>query len=176
MPEMYQCIRGLTESGQFLELGYVFLILWLASFANKSDVPFDFLVTQDLNQLKEELPMLLRLTPVMAMLGTLGMVAPKLSFLMTLLRLVVKPCQKSALWTLITLSTVTSIPLLFLPYFICGLGFFPSDGQSSVCISPRVVFGYTGMACAIQIFMVSLLPLLVLCVSSRVLIEGCLHI
>ena len=147
------CIRDRTNTEQFLELAYVFLVLWLTACAGKGNTPFEYLVTQDLDYLKDELPTLLRLTPIMAMIGTIGTVAPKLSFLLTLLRLVVKPCQRQALWVSIMLSTVTAIPLLFLPFFICGLGFV---GENSVLgISPKVVFGYTGFACAVQIFMVS---------------------
>ncbi|KAK3396953.1 hypothetical protein B0T20DRAFT_414900 [Sordaria brevicollis] len=133
------------------ELVYISLALWLTNYGYA--VPLMDIFAKDPNFLSSKLPTLLRWSPPVLLFGTWGTALSKISFCLTLLRLVknVTRWQTVALWFLLVSITGVTIVMSVIMFFQCHFSGFPSPIVSqSVCVGAKVVYHYTTFQCVYQ--------------------------
>ncbi|KAK1775483.1 hypothetical protein QBC45DRAFT_243330 [Copromyces sp. CBS 386.78] len=135
------------------ELVYISLALWLTGYGYA--VPIMDILVKDPNYLTTKLPTLLRWSPPVLFFGTWATALSKISFCLTLLRLVenVEIWQTVALWFLLVTITIVTVVMSVIMFFQCAFSGFPSPIVSqAVCVSAKVVYHYTTFQCVYQAF------------------------
>ncbi|KAK3396955.1 hypothetical protein B0T20DRAFT_480558 [Sordaria brevicollis] len=136
------------------ELIYTVITLWQMN--NGLGVPIEELVAGgDFTGFFQMMVTLLKWTPIMELFGVLGVAISKLSFCITLLRLVIKRWQKVSLWFLITTCTATTLGIAIISFFQCNYDVMPNPllGKNRYCIKQERVIMYNIFSCAYQTFM-----------------------
>lgn len=116
------------------------------------------ILAKDPNYLNTKLPTLLRWSPPVLFFGVWSTALCKISFGLTLLRLVenVEIWQTVALWFLLVTTTVFTLVMSVIMFFQCMFSGFASPIVSQgVCIGAKVVYHYTTFQCVYQAFIVS---------------------
>ncbi|KAK1775482.1 hypothetical protein QBC45DRAFT_453957 [Copromyces sp. CBS 386.78] len=148
-----------------IELIYTIITLWQIN--NGLGVPIADLIGDNFTSFIQKMITLLKWTPIMELFGVLGTAVSKLSFCITLLRLVVKRWQKISVWFLITTCTATTIGISVISFFQCSYDVMPNPllGKNGYCIKQETVKKYNIFSCAYQAFMdlaLSVVPTLVI--------------
>lgn len=140
---------------KIIELIYTVITLW--QIRNGLGVPIADLIGDNFTSFIQKMITLLKWTPIMELFGVLGTAVSKLSFCITLLRLVVKRWQKISVWFLITTCTATTIGISVISFFQCSYDVMPNPllGKNGYCITQETVKTYNIFSCAYQAFMVS---------------------
>ncbi|KAJ4413414.1 hypothetical protein N0V85_003572 [Neurospora sp. IMI 360204] len=121
----------------------------------------------DMVKVMQKVVVLLKWSPIMELFAVLGTAVSKLSFCITLLRLVVKRWQKIAVWFLITTCTAITLGISIISFFQCTFQAMPNPllGENSYCVKQQTVKTYNTFSSAYQVFMdfaLSLVPTLVI--------------
>ena len=117
----------------------------------------EFMASTDFPSFMQKMTTLLYWTPIMEVFSVLATVVSKLSFCITLLRLVVERWQKIAVWFLATTCTVAAIGIMVITHFQCSYELLPTPQlkENKHCIVAEIVHKYDVFICAYQAFMVS---------------------
>lgn len=149
-------VKYVPDTQKITELIYTIITLWQIN--NGLGVPIEELMASgDMPAFIKKMVTLLEWTPIMELFGVLGTAVSKVSFCITLLRLVVERWQKISVWFLITTCTATTIGISIISFFQCSYDVMPNPllAKGRYCITQETVKTYSIFSCAYQAFMVS---------------------